>query len=241
MVDWRVVIVEDDETVARIHCRYVAGHPGFSVAAVARSGAQARQLVENLRPSLVLLDLGLPGVDGISLLRELRRCGDPVEVIVITAHASPKVVRTAVQLGVVDYLVKPFWSARLAEALEAFTTRMGALAGGPLTQAAVDQVRRGCADEVRSPTSLIKSQRLQEVQSALAAGRESLSADQVARSTGMSRVTARRYLEHLVSLGQCTVDLLVDGPGRPRKAYRAWLSSPIRDASSATATRHLAG
>lgn len=227
MADWRVLVAEDDRAVARIHCRYVSQQPRFTMAAVALTGAQARRLVDTLRPELVLLDLGLPGVDGISLLRELRTAGDPVEVIVITAHASPHIVRTAVQLGVVDYLVKPFWAARLAEALGAFATRMEALHGGRLNQADVDRVRMGGAEERRPAASAINQQRLRQVEALLAARQEEVSAEQLADLACISRVTARRYLEHLVSLGQYTVDHVADGPGRPRKVYRAWLSAPV--------------
>ena len=88
--------------MARVHCRYVSARPGFSVVAVADNGTEALRLIEDLQPTLLLLDLGLPGGDGIALLRRVRLAGRPVEVIVITAHASPKVVQAAVQLGVVD-------------------------------------------------------------------------------------------------------------------------------------------
>jgi response regulator of citrate/malate metabolism len=227
VADWRVLIVEDDEVVARVHCRYVSGRPGFSVVGVASSGAQARRLVETLRPHLILLDLQLPGGHGIPLLRELRRKGDPAEVIVITGHAESEVVRAGVQLGVVDYLVKPFWLGRLGEALTTFTTRMETLGADRLSQEAVDRVRGGPGEPGGGRRAAIRKDRLEQVRSALASSGVAVSADEVAASTGMARVTARRYLEHLVAAGLCTVDQMADGPGRPRKLYRPWLSGTV--------------
>jgi len=224
MEQWRVLIIEDDSTVARIHCRFVSRQAGFSVIGVAASVAQAEALLANLRPHLVLLDLELPGASGMSLLRKLRTTGDCVEVVVVSAHANAKVVRAAVQLGVVDYLIKPFWPARLSEGLHAFRTRMETVGGRSLDQAGVDRLRTG-ADEARSAAFARSAtrKRMDEVQATLAAQVEAVSAEQLAALMGVARVTARRYLEHLVAVGRCTVDEVSDGPGRPRKFYRPWL------------------
>jgi response regulator of citrate/malate metabolism len=227
MDTWRVLIVEDDEVVARVHCRYVAAQPAFSVAGVATSIAQARRLLADLRPDLVLLDLRLPGGHGIPLLRELRSDGATVEVIVVSGHAEATVVRTAFQLGVVDYLVKPFWLGRLGEALAAFSTRMEALGTRLVSQDAVDRARARPSKGGSTERTAIRDDKLRQVRDALASGGVAISAQEVASVTGMARVTARRYLEHLVAMGQCTVDQLAEGPGRPRKLYRPWMSGTV--------------
>ncbi len=235
MADWRVLVVEDDRRVASIHCRHVSRQPGFSVVGVAGSSAEALALVPTLRPHLALLDLGLPGENGLALLRALRQAREPIEVIVITAHAEGPVVRSALQLGVVDYLVKPFWPARLSEALAAFETRMESVREGRLSQASVDRAMAASAGRPESAGPALSHERIREVKAALTARGEAMSAQDVAAATGMARVTARRYLEHLVALGQCTVDELGDGPGRPRKMYRPWLSGPVADLGTAAA------
>jgi response regulator of citrate/malate metabolism len=225
----RVLIVEDDAIVAKVHHRYVSSTRGFTVAGIARSGGQARDMIQGLRPDVVLLDLELPGVSGLELLRDMRRGPDPTEVIVVSAHASPQLVRNCIQLGALDYLVKPFWVSRFAQALALVAVRANTFGQGPnLDQRSIDRIR-GIADAPEAVTRLgISSDRLENVRDALAQAGQAMSAEQVAHRLGMSRVTARRYLEHLVYLGQCTVDSdSPGGPGRPCKFYRPWLSRPV--------------
>lgn len=223
---WRVVVVEDDQAVAAVHCRLVAKQPGFQVVGRAATASEAYVLMDTVQPDLVLLDLELPGPSGLALLRRVRAEKKETEAIVITAHARPDVVRTSMQLGAVDYLVKPFWPDRLVESLAKFAARMeGLRQARPLDQQEIDSVRAGSAGVPIAPTN-IRLNRLAEVRMALERDAP-MTADDIAAETGMARVTARRYLEHLVSRGQCSVDSVVDGPGRPRKAYRLWHSGPV--------------
>jgi response regulator of citrate/malate metabolism len=223
-----VLVVEDDPTVAKVHHRYVSNTRGFSVAGIARSGGQAREMIQCLRPDVVLLDLELPGVSGLALLRDIRQGTHPTEVVVVSAHASPQLVRKCIQLGALDYLVKPFWLSRLAQALSLVTVRVTAFGQGPnLDQRSIDRIR-GIGDGGDGSGLGISPGRLDIVREVLAAAGQAMSAEQVAAAVKMSRVTARRYLEHLVYLGQCTVDSeSPGGPGRPCKFYRPWLSRPV--------------
>ena len=68
----RVLIVDDDFMVAKVHSGHVARVPGFAVAGVAHSGAEALAAVQRLRPDLVLLDIYLPDISGLEVLRRLR-------------------------------------------------------------------------------------------------------------------------------------------------------------------------
>jgi two-component system response regulator DctR len=227
--EWSVLVVEDDDAVAKVHCRFLSQQPRFKVVGRASTGGQARQLVTTLRPDLVLLDLGLPGRNGLDLLRDLRTHQHAVEVIVVTAHAAPAVVRASMQLGAVDYLVKPFWPRRLSDGLAVFLARMELLQqGSPMDQDTIDRLQRGADPEAvaSGEPSSVRRERLAGVRRLLET-RSPLTADDVAADMGMARVTARRYLEDMVARGQCTVDTYPDGPGRPRKSYRLWLSDPV--------------
>ena len=221
MGDWRVLVVEDDRVVARLHCRFIARVPGFCAVGVAATAAQAQEMVRTLHPDLLLLDIGLPGENGIALLRRLRAAGEPVEVIAVTAATATETVRATVHLGTVDYLVKPFDQDRLRKSLGLFQRRMGRLAGAQLAQ---DEVDRICSDGPNAFRWLprdLSGPRLDEIRAILSRTEQAATADAVAAQAGVARVTARRYLEYLVTIGQATMQPVVGGPGRPRKTYSA--------------------
>ncbi|WP_320668766.1 response regulator [Patulibacter defluvii] len=224
---WRTLIVEDDPVVAEVHRRLVARTPGFAVVGVAATAAEALRLLPLKRPQLVLLDLGLPDHDGIALLRALRRAEAAVEVIAITAARDSDSVRDCVHLGVVDYLVKPFTPERLQEGLIRFRDRILMLRAAALDQSAVDAVAgtRTVGDGL--PRDLA-AETLAEVRSALQAAGEGLTAAEVATLLGLHRVTARRYLEYLVTVREAESEAVAVGPGRPRKSYRSLTGAAAR-------------
>lgn len=219
MTTWRVLIVEDDPDVAYLHRRLVARAPGFEVVGTATNNQDALSEIVRMRPHLILLDLTLRGTDGIALLRRLRAAGSPIEVIAVTAARKAEVVRTLVHLGVLDYLVKPFTPERLSQALSLFRRRMGALGPRELSQGEVDVLRAtGGSDRRWLPKGLSEAA-LARVRDALAAADAAVTASTVAETTGMARVTVRRYLEYMVVNQQAGCRAEAHGPGRPQKLY----------------------
>ena len=104
----RTLVVDDDFMAVSVHRQFVERIPGFEVVGEATTGAEARALVERLRPDLVLLDIYLPDENGIELMRRLRASDSRADVIAITSAKDVDVLRDAMQLGVVHYIVKPF-------------------------------------------------------------------------------------------------------------------------------------
>jgi response regulator of citrate/malate metabolism len=216
-----VLVVDDDFMVARIHAGFVARTPGFEVVGSAHSGAEALDLVDQLRPELILLDVHLPDMSGLQVLATLRSRGNVAGVVMVTADRDAEVVRAALHGGAMQYLVKPFHYEDVARRLEQVRESLGTLVPGDADQDAID--RAFSVDVLGSRTALPKG--LSQVTADLVLGAlhdgGELSAADCAEAVGLSRVTARRYLEHFVSRGSATVRLNYGGSGRPEHLYRS--------------------
>lgn len=109
MAELRVLIVDDEPMAAQLHRMFVERTPGFVVAGIASSGEAAVEMMQSDRPDVVLLDLQLPGISGIDVLRLLRtHHGNDVDVIAVTADRRASSVAQMRMLGVAHYLAKPF-------------------------------------------------------------------------------------------------------------------------------------
>ena len=223
---WTVLIVEDDPYVARLHATLVDVAPGFRTIATACNGEEARALVAQLEPDLAIVDLSMPGSDGISFIRNLRLAGHATEVIVVTAVRDAKLVREVMHLGVVDYLVKPFAPERMQQSLAAFHSRLQTLRRPQLTQEEVDRLQGGATRAPRLPNGLRRST-LVAVRRALDGSDHPLTAVEVGSMVGVARVTARRYLEYLEVIGAVMIERECTGPGRPRNLYHYPDAQPV--------------
>jgi two-component system response regulator DctR len=217
---WRVMIVEDNLAVAALHKRLVDSIPSFRTVHVAWNGHEAFTALKTLEPDLVILDLTMPGGDGLPFLRQVRGEEIPVDVIVVTASRGGATVREAMHLGVLDYLVKPFSPQRLRQALSAFALRNRALARPELSQDDVDTAQASGAVRGRRLPKGLKESTLRSVLTVLVENDDPVSAEEVGAGIGVARVTARRYLEYLELIGRAEVIRQTGGPGRPRNRYR---------------------
>ncbi|QDW62111.1 response regulator [Oerskovia sp. KBS0722] len=227
----RTLIVEDDPLISRLHRGFVESHPRFVVVGEARTGAEAVRAISVLEPDLVLLDIYLPDTSGFAVLNQLRRRpGPPVDVIATTAARELDSVRRAMAGGVQHYLVKPFTAAVLRGRLDEvvrFRAQVRAT-DGALDQATVDRLVRQARNEGPQLPKGLSDRSLELVVRALVevcrTGSVDASAVDVAEATGMSRVSARRYLEHLVAIGQAEVNPRYGSAGRPENRYKPLLA-----------------
>ncbi|MEV4733302.1 response regulator [Saccharopolyspora sp. NPDC049426] len=225
----RVLVVDDDFMVAKVHSGYVSRVDGFEVVGVAHTGADAVVAADELRPDLVLLDIYLPDIDGMTVLRQLRGrpSADP-DVIVITAARDLDTVRGAIHGGALHYLIKPFSYEALRERLESFRSLHRTLADlpgdAPAAQQDVDRLFGTRARGVTPPKGLSSetSRVVEDILRDRSAAGGDLSATECADATEISRVSARKYLEHFVESGRAEVRLRYGGTGRPERRYR-WL------------------
>ncbi len=116
------VLIADDEAVIRLGLRTMLEEQGYRVVGEAADGARALDLVRKLRPDLVLLDIKMPGVDGLQAARELG-ARHAVPVIILTAYADREFVDRAAAAGVLAYLVKPVRESDLRPAIETALAR----------------------------------------------------------------------------------------------------------------------
>jgi response regulator of citrate/malate metabolism len=240
-----LLVVEDEPVAAQAHQEYVRRVPGFEVLGVAATGAEALRRLGALGPAVqvVLLDMHLPDLHGLEVVQRMRAAGCLADVIAVTSARDLEVIRAAVAQGVVLYLLKPFTFAALRDKLARYLSYRAATSG----QTAVGQheVDRALAslrgtDLSRLPKgmsrdtldSVVRRLRPESVagpEADLAAGPEPAappapaapapSAGEVAAAIGVSRVTARRYLEHLAGLGLVTRRTRYGAPGRPEVGY----------------------
>ena len=219
----RVLVVEDDPLIADAHAAYVRRVEGFDLSGVAHTAQRAMAALRSGPIDLVLLDLNLPDMNGLELCRSLRAAGFGTDVLVVTSARDLAVVRSAVSLGVAHYLLKPFTFATFREKLLGYARYRDQLRGADPVAAQHEIDRAFAALRGASPDSLPKGldqSTLDLVLGVLRSASIGLSAAEVGARMGASRVTARRYLEHLAETGQVARSPRYGGPGRPEVEYR---------------------
>jgi response regulator of citrate/malate metabolism len=218
----RTLVVDDDYRVAHLHAASVERVPGFACVGEAHTAAEAREAISRLEPDLLLLDLYLPDEDGLALMSSLgsaeKRAPD---CIVVTAARDIDAVRTAMHLGAIYYLVKPFGFAQLRDQLQAYRRwREVVDLGGQADQDRVDKLY----SLLRAPSTLAASRvglspTMAKVLDTIRKTPAALGASDVAAQLGVSRATAQRHLAELLKRGLIELDLAYGSAGRPENLY----------------------
>ncbi|WP_078428695.1 response regulator [Alkalihalobacterium alkalinitrilicum] len=217
----RILLVEDDPMVQEVNRMFIDKIDGFSVIGVASSGVMGRQQIEKLKPDLVLLDVYMPGKDGVELIKQLRQELVDVDIIAVTAANDTNTVKTLLRHGVVDYVVKPFTFERLEKALTQYKNVYGQLnhndkvSQEKLDHVLVQQTRK---QDVTLPKGL-HAHTLNQIHGYLKDMKSAKSAEEIGNDVGLARVTVRRYLNYLESIGQVEMELTYGTIGRPIQLY----------------------
>lgn len=226
----RVLVVDDDYCLAKIHAAYVERTPGFTVCGQAHSATQALAQVAALRPDLVLMGVYLPDGEGLAVIRKLLEAPESAEsgthpaFVVITAARDVSTVRTAMQLGAVHYLVKPFGYPAIAEKLISYLDLRRSSQTPDTTnadQADVDELFGLLRGQPTLPSKGHSAPTLELVRNAVRAAIGDVSASEVAERVGISRPTAQRYLSYLTRHGLVRLKLRYGTTGRPEHRYSA--------------------
>jgi Response regulator of citrate/malate metabolism len=196
----KTVIVEDDLMVASINSQFAKRNPNIQIVATFHNGKDALDYLKKSDADLVLLDLYMPDCTGLELLSELRSIGSEIDVIMITAANNAEHINEALQLGIVDYLIKPFQYERFAQALDKYLVRKKAIESGvSFTQEEIDRlVNASTPSASTKKTELqkgVQQKTLDKIRVCLSAHPGNyLPCEQIASETGLSRVTIRRYM-----------------------------------------------
>ena len=111
------VVIADDEAIIRLDLKEILEETGFQVVAETGRGDEAVTLVSEHHPDLVILDIKMPGLDGVSAAREIARTQD-IPILLLTAFSQRDLIQDARDAGVAAYLVKPFRKAELIPAID---------------------------------------------------------------------------------------------------------------------------
>lgn len=217
----RVLVVDDQPVVAQGHARWVERVPGFRAIGLAYNGRAAIERCKAGGVDLVLLDLTMPGIPGLKVIWMLKALPQPPDVIVLTVSRDLQTVQAAVRAGALHYVVKPFSFPTLRAKLIHYAKFADATAGN---QAVVDQGEIDAAlAALRDPNTTrakgISKETLAAIRDALLAAPAGLSSTNAAEAVGVSRVTARRYLEYLADNGGCEREPVYGHTGRPELLY----------------------
>jgi response regulator of citrate/malate metabolism len=220
----KVIVVDDDFMIARLHAQFINSQPPYQVVATAYTGQEAVDMLEKHRPDLLVLDVYLPDKSGLDVLGEIRSRKIPCDVILITAAKELNVVEEGFRLGIFDYLMKPFNLERLGESLDKYAQYKRRLSSSDaIDQRVVDhlkQIRASGSLRQYEHESGIDPRTLDKVRHALAHVRKACTADEIAELAGVSRSTARLYLTYLVEKNIAVEELSYGTVGRPKRLFR---------------------
>ncbi|MBB6453524.1 two-component system response regulator DctR [Salirhabdus euzebyi] len=224
----KVLLIEDDPMVLEVNRQFIERVEGFQIIDTAKNGMEGLQKAKEQKPDLIILDIFMPEQDGIDTLKAVRAEQLDVDIIVITAANDKATIKTMLQNGALDYIVKPFQFERLQQALQHYYTYRNNFKGeGELEQQHIDalipslssNIKIDNQQEINALPKGLNEQTLKQIVLFLIQQEGSVSAEETAGGIGIARVTARRYLDFLQKTGKVDMDIQYGGVGRPINRY----------------------
>lgn len=220
----KVLIVEDDPMVVKFNTYYLEQVGGFQLKAIAISADDAFKVLEKEAIDLILLDIYMPGINGLELLSQLRKMEKNIDVIIVSAAKDSISIKKALQYGAVDYLIKPFEFERFNSALTSFKNRAKFMNGQEnISQEDLDKHLHHIGEKSSLeafPKGLDRNTLKLVWNKVLQIENASFSTDELAFLLGISRVSIRKYLNFLDEIKVLKKDIMYGSLGRPIYKYK---------------------
>ncbi|BBU95499.1 MULTISPECIES: two-component response regulator DpiA [Providencia] len=226
MIKIKILIVEDELLLAEMHSEYIKAYPACDKVWLAGNLAEARKMIEYMKPDLILLDNYLPDGKGIDLVHELIQERNNADIVFTTAASDMDTVSEAIRLGVFDYLVKPIAYERLGQTLDRYIQRKSVVQENSKTnQSKIDDMfntyaRGESKEELPTGIDIIT---LEKILALFTEPDVQYTAESIAETIKLSRTTARRYLEYCLAKDKIEAEIEYGKVGRPQRIYRAKL------------------
>jgi DNA-binding NarL/FixJ family response regulator len=191
------VLIADDHPLTREALAGLLTANGFEVVALAEGGAEAIVLAGESQPDLVVLDLTMPDVDGLTALPKVREAAPETAVVVLTAAEDDANLLTAIRLGAAGYLLKNEPPERIVEFLQGVAHGEAALSGA-VARRLLDQVRDGGLQHGVVPESIAERLSARELEVLLLLDQH-LGTDEIAARLFISEHTVRSHVKNLLA------------------------------------------
>ncbi|KAA0561455.1 response regulator [Rossellomorea aquimaris] len=226
MRKWNVFIIEDDIQTAEINSQYIAQMERFQVGGIATTIAEAKKVLPVVNPDLILLDVYFPDGTGSEFLWEIRKHFRSTDVILVTAAKETEHISNAIRGGAFDYILKPIIFNRFQDTLLKYQQYKERMNDSQVeNQHEVDNLfnRKKSTSNIQTvqpPPKGIDTITLDSILKRIETNHSlGYTAEEMAGEVGVTRTTARRYLEYLVSQKKIKVELTYGGVGRPQRKY----------------------
>lgn len=221
----KVLIVEDDPMVAKINEKYTQSIHGLVIKGICNDGKEALTFIQKNEIDLIILDVYMPKMDGITLLKKMRKNNIMTDVIMVTAAHDVEKLDAVLKLGAVDYLIKPFEYERFKEAINKFVLKYNLIKKQKLIkQEDIDNII--IKNKTYSQDNLekgIQKRTLERIKSFMKENSNKyFTSEEVAKELVLSKVTIRRYLNYLLEIGKVKNDVEYGSVGRPKGKYK-WI------------------
>jgi len=190
------VLVVDDHPLTRDALSSLLVQGGFDVVGEAADGSEALEQAERLQPDLVLLDLSMPVLDGLSVLPRIRQAAPRCEVVVLTASGTEENLLAAIRSGAAGYLLKSESPERIVAFLRGVANGEAALSG-QIARRLLEQVRSGARIDHFVPDEIARSLSARELEVLLLLD-DHLATDEIAQRLLISEHTVRSHVKSLL-------------------------------------------